>query len=50
MTLAAKRHMGRVAALPCCVCGAQPVEVHHILPGTKAPASPQIAPPKAVAK
>jgi hypothetical protein len=24
-----KTHMGRVAQLPCLVCGAQPVEVHH---------------------
>ena len=23
-------HLARVAALPCIVCGAQPVEVHHI--------------------
>lgn len=33
MTLAAKRHMARVAELPCCVCGAIPVEVHHVLEG-----------------
>lgn len=25
--------MGRVAELPCCLCGTQPVEVHHILEG-----------------
>jgi hypothetical protein len=25
--------MGRVAALPCILCGAQPVEVHHIREG-----------------
>lgn len=28
-----KAHMNRVAALPCCLCGAQPVELHHILEG-----------------
>lgn len=33
MSAAGKRHMARVAALPCVVCGAQPVEVHHILEG-----------------
>jgi len=22
-------HMGRVAALPCIICGARPIEVHH---------------------
>lgn len=33
MTLAAKRHMGMVAELPCCVCGTMPVEVHHVLEG-----------------
>lgn len=32
-TTAAKRHMDRVANLPCCLCGAQPVELHHILTG-----------------
>lgn len=32
-SIKAKRHMGRVASLPCAVCGAQPVEVHHILDG-----------------
>lgn len=30
---AAQRHMARVATLPCCLCGATPVEVHHILEG-----------------
>lgn len=25
--------MGRVAQLPCCLCGAHGVEVHHILEG-----------------
>lgn len=33
MSAAGKRHMGRVAELPCCICGAQPVELHHILEG-----------------
>ena len=33
MSLAAKRHMGRVAELPCCLCGTMPVEVHHVLEG-----------------
>lgn len=33
MTIAAKRHMERIAGLPCCLCGAMPVEVHHILEG-----------------
>lgn len=33
MSLAEKRHMGRVAELPCCVCGAVGVHVHHILEG-----------------
>jgi len=26
----AKRHMAKVAGLPCLVCGAWPVEVHHL--------------------
>lgn len=26
----AREHMARVAALPCLVCGAWPVEVHHV--------------------
>jgi len=26
----ALEHMGRVAALPCLICGAMPVEVHHL--------------------
>jgi hypothetical protein len=38
---AEKKHMGRVAGLPCAVCGSTPVEVHHILegrtPGRRAP-------------
>ena len=29
----AQRHMGRVAALPCAVCGNEPVEVHHLIQG-----------------
>lgn len=34
-TAAEKRHMGRVAALPCCVpgCGVWPVNVHHCRTG-----------------
>jgi hypothetical protein len=30
MSNAAKRHMARIAALPCALCGTMPVEVHHI--------------------
>jgi len=30
MTAASKRHMARVAELPCVVCGTSPVQVHHI--------------------
>lgn len=30
-TAASRRYMGRVAQLPCVVCGAEPVEVHHKL-------------------
>lgn len=26
-------YLAKVASLPCCVCGAQPVEVHHIRTG-----------------
>jgi hypothetical protein len=33
MSAKGKRHMGRVAALPCVLCGAEPVEVHHIREG-----------------
>jgi hypothetical protein len=33
MSASGKRHMGRVAQLPCAVCGATPVEVHHIREG-----------------
>jgi len=41
MNRPASIHMERVAQLPCCVCGAHGVHVHHILqgrtPGRKAP-------------
>jgi hypothetical protein len=33
VSAASKRHLGRVAALPCCVCGAHGVHVHHIREG-----------------
>lgn len=33
MSAAGKRHMARVAQLPCILCGAQSVEVHHIREG-----------------
>jgi len=33
MSAAGKRHMGRVAALPCCLCGAYAVQVHHVTEG-----------------
>ena len=34
MTTAKERkHMGKVAQLPCVVCGAEPVELHHIREG-----------------
>ena len=33
MSHAERRHMGRVAELPCVVCGAHGVHVHHILEG-----------------
>lgn len=33
MTSAELRHMDRVAQLPCCLCGAHGVHVHHILEG-----------------
>jgi hypothetical protein len=32
-TAAEKRHLDRVAKLPCAVCGAWPVQVHHIREG-----------------
>lgn len=28
-----KQHMALVASIPCCVCGAMPVNVHHIRTG-----------------
>lgn len=30
MSNAGKRHMARIAALPCAICGTAPVHVHHI--------------------
>lgn len=30
-TAAEKRHKGSVAKLPCLVCGARPVNVHHVV-------------------
>lgn len=33
MRQAEAKHLSRIAALPCCLCGAKPVEVHHILEG-----------------
>lgn len=33
MTKAEKRHMAKVAELPCCLCGMMPVELHHIREG-----------------
>ena len=32
-TAAQRRHMGLVASLPCCLCGAHGVQVHHIKDG-----------------
>lgn len=32
-TKAEKRHMDRVAQLPCALCGASPVQLHHIREG-----------------
>lgn len=32
-TAAAKRHMARVAKLPCVICGSHPVHVHHVICG-----------------
>lgn len=32
-TNSAKRHLAKVAALPCCLCGAHGVQVHHIKEG-----------------
>jgi len=28
-----KKHLARVAEMPCCCCGRQPVQVHHLLRG-----------------
>ena len=28
-----KRHLAKVAQLPCCLCGTMPVELHHIREG-----------------
>lgn len=25
-----RKHMARIGSMPCCICGAQPVEVHHL--------------------
>ena len=33
MTTAEKRHLDRVASLPCCLCGDTPVQVHHVREG-----------------
>ena len=30
MTAAEKRHLDAVASLPCVVCGAMPVSIHHV--------------------
>lgn len=30
MTAAEKRHLDAVASLPCVVCGARPVSIHHV--------------------
>lgn len=30
MTKAEKRHMDKVAQLPCATCGAMPVQLHHV--------------------
>jgi hypothetical protein len=32
-TAAEKRHMSRVAELPCVICGVTPVELHHVREG-----------------
>lgn len=39
MSAASKRHMGRVAELPCCLCGSIPAEVHHARTGEAAGAA-----------
>lgn len=33
MTKTESSHMDKVASLPCCLCGCQPVHVHHIREG-----------------
>lgn len=33
MSAEGKRHMGRIAEMPCAVCGAHGVHVHHIRTG-----------------
>ena len=33
MTKTESAHMDRVASLHCCLCGSQPVQVHHIREG-----------------
>lgn len=30
MNKSTARHLGKVAQLPCCLCGAEPVECHHV--------------------
>lgn len=32
-TKAEAKHLSLLAGMPCCLCGAQPVEIHHILEG-----------------
>jgi hypothetical protein len=32
-SMACKRHMAAVAELPCVICGARPVQVHHCISG-----------------
>lgn len=32
-TIAMQKHMNRVAELPCCTCGAEGVQLHHIREG-----------------
>lgn len=36
MSASGKRHLGRVAELPCALCGAHGVEVHHARTGEAA--------------
>ncbi len=33
MSAASDRHLARIHELPCCLCGAMPVEAHHIKDG-----------------